>query len=61
MAVHLPPLDGATEWLNSGPLGPTDLRGRVAVRVGGNWASGDRLADLQPLPTAESWTVSVSS
>ncbi|HTF11860.1 MAG TPA: redoxin family protein [Asanoa sp.] len=27
----MPPLDGATEWLNSSPLGPDDLRGRVVV------------------------------
>ncbi|MGC4748545.1 redoxin domain-containing protein [Micromonospora sp. DT201] len=31
MAVHLPPLDGAAEWLNSEPLGPDDLRGRVVL------------------------------
>ncbi len=29
--VHMPPLDGATEWLNSGPLGPVELRGRVVL------------------------------
>ncbi|MET8354963.1 MULTISPECIES: redoxin domain-containing protein [unclassified Micromonospora] len=28
---HLPPLDGAVEWLNSEPLGPADLRGRVVL------------------------------
>ncbi|MDG4840805.1 redoxin domain-containing protein [Micromonospora sp. WMMD967] len=31
MAVHLPPLSGAAEWLNSAPLGPDDLRGRVVL------------------------------
>ncbi|WP_433126142.1 redoxin domain-containing protein [Micromonospora sp. CA-240977] len=31
MAVHLPPLDGAAEWLNSEPLGPADLGGRVVL------------------------------
>jgi thiol-disulfide isomerase/thioredoxin len=33
MAVRLPmpPLDGATEWLNSGPLDPAGLRGRVVL------------------------------
>ncbi|MEU7678339.1 redoxin family protein [Micromonospora taraxaci] len=31
MAVHLPPLNGAAEWLNSEPLGPDDLRGRVVL------------------------------
>ena len=29
---HLPALAGATEWLNSEPLGPADLRGH-AVRI----------------------------
>jgi thiol-disulfide isomerase/thioredoxin len=28
---HLPDLGGATGWLNSEPLGPTELRGRVVV------------------------------
>ncbi|MGW3606214.1 redoxin domain-containing protein [Micromonospora sp. NPDC005161] len=28
---HLPPLDGAAEWLNSEPLGPADLSGRVVL------------------------------
>ncbi|TNH30800.1 redoxin domain-containing protein [Micromonospora orduensis] len=31
MAVHLPPFDGAAEWLNSEPLGPADLGGRVVL------------------------------
>ncbi|MEW1588285.1 redoxin domain-containing protein [Micromonospora vinacea] len=31
MAVHLPPLGGAAEWLNSEPLGPADLGGRVVL------------------------------
>jgi thiol-disulfide isomerase/thioredoxin len=29
--LHMPSLDGATEWLNSEPLGPAELRGRVVV------------------------------
>jgi thiol-disulfide isomerase/thioredoxin len=29
--VHMPPLDGATGWLNSGPLGPAELRGHVVL------------------------------
>jgi thiol-disulfide isomerase/thioredoxin len=29
--VHMPSLDGATEWLNSEPLGPAQLRGRVVL------------------------------
>jgi hypothetical protein len=28
---ELPPLGGAIEWLNSPPLTPDDLRGKVAV------------------------------
>ncbi len=29
--VHIPPLDGATEWLNSEPLGPAELRGHIVL------------------------------
>jgi thiol-disulfide isomerase/thioredoxin len=29
--VHMPPLGGATEWLNSEPLDPAELRGRVVL------------------------------
>jgi thiol-disulfide isomerase/thioredoxin len=29
--AHMPPLGGATEWLNSEPLGPAELRGSVVV------------------------------
>jgi hypothetical protein len=29
--AHIPDLDGATEWLNSEPLGPADLRGHVVL------------------------------
>jgi thiol-disulfide isomerase/thioredoxin len=29
--VHSPSLDGATEWLNSEPLGPAELRGHVVL------------------------------
>jgi thiol-disulfide isomerase/thioredoxin len=29
--VHMPGLDGATGWLNSEPLGPAELRGRVVL------------------------------
>jgi thiol-disulfide isomerase/thioredoxin len=29
--VHIPSLGGATEWLNSEPLGPAGLRGRVVL------------------------------
>src|SRR5918999_3707870 len=29
--VHMPALDGATEWLNPQPLGPAELRGHVGL------------------------------
>lgn len=29
--AHIPPLDGAAEWLNSEPLGPADVHGRVVL------------------------------
>jgi len=29
--LHMPSLSGATEWLNSEPLGPAELRGHVVV------------------------------
>jgi thiol-disulfide isomerase/thioredoxin len=29
--LHMPSLDGATEWLNSEPLGPAELRGHVVL------------------------------
>jgi len=29
--LHMPSLDGATEWLNSEPLDPAELRGRVVL------------------------------
>jgi thiol-disulfide isomerase/thioredoxin len=29
--VHMPPFAGAAEWLNSEPLGPTELRGSVVL------------------------------
>ncbi len=31
MAVHLPPFDGATEWVNTQPLSPAGLRGQVVL------------------------------
>jgi hypothetical protein len=37
--VHMPSLGGATEWLNSEPLGPAELRVRV-VRVNFAFAFG---------------------
>jgi hypothetical protein len=29
--LHMPSLGGATEWLNSEPLGPAELQGNVVV------------------------------
>ena len=29
--LHMPAFAGATEWLNSEPLGPAELHGRVVV------------------------------
>ena len=29
--LHMPPLSGATEWLNSEPLGPAELRGHTVL------------------------------
>jgi thiol-disulfide isomerase/thioredoxin len=29
--LHMPSLDGASEWLNSDPLGPAELRGHVVL------------------------------
>jgi thiol-disulfide isomerase/thioredoxin len=31
MAMRMPSLGAATEWLNSEPLGPADLRGHVVL------------------------------
>jgi thiol-disulfide isomerase/thioredoxin len=31
MTVHMPPLRGATEWLNSAPLSPAELRGHAVL------------------------------
>jgi thiol-disulfide isomerase/thioredoxin len=31
MSVHMPPFDGATSWLNSEPLTPARLRGKVVL------------------------------
>jgi hypothetical protein len=33
--VHMPSLGGATEWLNSEPLGPAKLRGQVVLVTSG--------------------------
>jgi hypothetical protein len=31
LRLHIPSLDGATAWINSEPLGPEELRGRVVL------------------------------
>jgi pimeloyl-ACP methyl ester carboxylesterase len=41
--LHMPSLGGATEWLNSEPLGPAELRGRVHSRQAA-------LAESRPAP-----------
>jgi hypothetical protein len=41
--VHIPSFGGANEWLNSEPLGPAELQGRLAGRTDMEIAS---LADL---------------
>jgi hypothetical protein len=30
---QMPALDGVTEWLNSEPIGPVELRGHVVISV----------------------------
>jgi hypothetical protein len=35
--VHLPSFAGATEWLNSEPLGPAELRGHVVLANFWTW------------------------
>jgi thiol-disulfide isomerase/thioredoxin len=35
--VHMPSLGGATEWLNSEPLGPAELRGHVVLANFWTW------------------------
>ena len=35
--VHMPSFAGATEWLNSEPLGPAELRGRVVLANFWTW------------------------
>jgi hypothetical protein len=31
--LHMPSLGGATDWLNTEPLGPAELRGHVVLVV----------------------------
>jgi hypothetical protein len=50
--LHMPSLGGATEWLNSEPLGPAELRGHIVLV--NFWTRTPRLrasraAALQPL------------
>jgi len=51
--VNMPALGGVTEWLNSEPLRPAELRGRVALwlssRIGRRF--GSQTAWSRPRPT----------
>jgi hypothetical protein len=35
--VHIPSLGGATEWLDTEPVGPAELRGRVVLVNSWTW------------------------
>jgi hypothetical protein len=48
----LPPLDGATAWLNSGPLTPTELRGSV---VAVQFCTFSCINWLRTLPYVKAW------
>ena len=41
--AHMPAFAGATEWLNSEPLGPAELRGRVVLVNFWTWTCIDWL------------------
>src|SRR5687767_6360695 len=49
---HFPSLEGATEWLNSAPLDPGDLRGRVVVV---NFCTYTCINWLRTLPYVRAW------
>jgi hypothetical protein len=50
--VSIPPLAGATEWLNTEPLDPTDLRGHVVVV---NFGTFTCINWLRQLPYVRGW------
>ena len=49
---HLPPLDGATGWLNSEPLNPEGLHGRV---VAANFCTYTCINWIRTLPYIRAW------
>jgi hypothetical protein len=49
---RMPSLDGATEWINSKPLAPTDLRGRVVLIDFGTYTC---INWLRTLPHIRAW------
>src|ERR1700726_3107922 len=51
--VDMPPLGGATEWLNSQPLGPAELRGHVVVV---NFLTLTCINWLRPAPYVRAWS-----
>ena len=66
--ARTPPLDGATEWLNSEPLGPAELRGHVVLVTAGRegassgWAVGGQPRDqVVSAPTLQLDTVNSRS
>jgi thiol-disulfide isomerase/thioredoxin len=52
--VHIPSLGGATEWLNSEPLGPAELRGHVVLVNFWTWTCINWLRQ-EPYVRAWSW------
>src|SRR3954469_5774 len=51
--VHMPALGGATEWLNSEPLGPAELQGRVVVVNFWTWTC---ISWLRQEPYVRAWS-----
>ena len=52
--LHMPSLGGATEWLNSEPLGPAELRGRHVVLV--NFWTWTCINWLRQEPYVRAWS-----
>ena len=53
--VALPSFDRATEWLNSGPLTPPALQGRVLLVSFGAYAC---INSIRTLPYVRAWATS---
>src|SRR5438132_14389545 len=51
--LHMPSLDGATEWLNSEPLGAAELRGHVVLV---NFWTLTCINWLRQEPSVRSWS-----